>query len=85
MTGRSLIELAFSMAGPTSSGDSTRIAAQPIDSAIITKSGSAAAARGSIRRRTFACTSNESPAAETKRMIPPSVVRAQNALSFSAA
>ena len=36
---RSLIEFAFSMAGPTSSGDSTRMPTQPIDSAHITKSG----------------------------------------------
>ena len=36
---RSVIEFAFSMAGPTSSGDSTRMPTQPIDSAHITKSG----------------------------------------------
>ena len=44
-TGRSLIELAFSMAGPTYSGDSTRMPTQPIDSAIITKSGTLALSR----------------------------------------
>ena len=35
-TGRSSISLALSMAGPTSSGDSTRMATQPMASAHLT-------------------------------------------------
>ena len=35
-TGRSLIEFAFSIAGSTSSGDSTRMPTQPIASAHLT-------------------------------------------------